>query len=175
MITVGQSLVRSAAGDLAEWSPNQLRHTAGSEVRAEFRAEHAQAILGHSNLSTTEIYAEVPVRIELGHAGPGSRRSVSLLERLYSVFGDCRETNRPNQLPPLFQDVRWNQPDKMVLAGLPNRRLLFASPRTKGSCQTKALWSLRNSVYSTPKGHGLLQPRLQTSEVSRACYRSLFR
>jgi integrase len=42
-----------------KWSPNQLRHTAATQVRAEFGAEHAQAILGHSNLSTTEIYAEV--------------------------------------------------------------------------------------------------------------------
>ena len=43
---------------LVRWSPNQLRHAVGTEVRAEFGAEHAQAILGHSNLSTTEIYAE---------------------------------------------------------------------------------------------------------------------
>ena len=43
---------------LIKWSPNQLRHTAGTSVRAAFGAEHAQAILGHSNLSTTEIYAK---------------------------------------------------------------------------------------------------------------------
>ena len=43
---------------LVKWSPNQLRHSAGTAIRAEFGVEHAQAILGHSNLSTTEIYAE---------------------------------------------------------------------------------------------------------------------
>ncbi|MCE9519669.1 MAG: site-specific integrase [Verrucomicrobia bacterium] len=40
------------------WSPNRLRHTAGTNVRARFNVEGAQAILGHSNLRTTEIYAE---------------------------------------------------------------------------------------------------------------------
>ena len=41
------------------WHPNQIRHTAGTEVRQKFGAEMAQTILGHSHLSTTEIYAEV--------------------------------------------------------------------------------------------------------------------
>jgi len=44
--------------ELEKWSPNQLRHTLGTAVRAEFDAETAQAVLGHAKLSTTEIYAE---------------------------------------------------------------------------------------------------------------------
>lgn len=41
------------------WTPNQLRHDAGTEVRKHFGLEAAQVVLGHSNASTTEIYAEV--------------------------------------------------------------------------------------------------------------------
>lgn len=41
-----------------KWTPGRLRHNAGTEVRAKFGAEAAQLVLGHQNLSTTEIYAE---------------------------------------------------------------------------------------------------------------------
>jgi integrase len=40
------------------WHVHQIRHTAGTRVRREFGAEVAQIFLGHSQLSTTEIYAE---------------------------------------------------------------------------------------------------------------------
>ncbi len=40
------------------WSPNQLRHAAGTDVRRQFGAEAAQVTLGHANLEVTEIYAE---------------------------------------------------------------------------------------------------------------------
>jgi integrase len=40
------------------WTPGRLRHNAGTEVRSKFGAEAAQLVLGHQNLSTTEIYAE---------------------------------------------------------------------------------------------------------------------
>jgi integrase len=40
------------------WSPNQLRHTFATEVRRQFGIEAAQVMLGHSNLRTSEIYAE---------------------------------------------------------------------------------------------------------------------
>ena len=43
---------------IEKWSPNQLRHSAGTEIRREFGIETASAVLGHSNLSTTQIYAE---------------------------------------------------------------------------------------------------------------------
>ena len=40
------------------WSPNQLRHTAGTEIRAAYGAEAAQVVLGHAHLNVTEVYAE---------------------------------------------------------------------------------------------------------------------
>lgn len=40
------------------WHPNQLRHSAATEIRRQFGLETAQACLGHSKASTTEIYAE---------------------------------------------------------------------------------------------------------------------
>ena len=40
------------------WMPNQLRHTQATNIRREFGAEHAQVHLGHSELNTTQIYAE---------------------------------------------------------------------------------------------------------------------
>ena len=47
---------------IEKWSPNQLRHSAGTEIRREFGIETASAVLGHSNLSTTQIYAEADRR-----------------------------------------------------------------------------------------------------------------
>jgi len=41
------------------WSPNQLRHRGGTEVREKFGLDAAQAVMGHSSASTTEIYAKV--------------------------------------------------------------------------------------------------------------------
>ena len=40
------------------WSPNQLRHTAGTEVRAAFGLESVQAVLGHSHMKVSEVYAQ---------------------------------------------------------------------------------------------------------------------
>lgn len=40
------------------WSPNQLRHSYGTEVRKQHGLEHAQCVLGHSNAKITEVYAE---------------------------------------------------------------------------------------------------------------------
>jgi integrase len=40
------------------WHPNQLRHTAATIIRRQYGAEAAQAVLGHAELSTTELYAE---------------------------------------------------------------------------------------------------------------------
>jgi integrase len=54
------------------WSPNRLRHTAATEIRTKFGLEHAQVVLGHSRMDTTQIYAErdmakgVAVARELG-------------------------------------------------------------------------------------------------------------
>ncbi len=42
-----------------KWHPHQLRHNAGTNIRKEFGIEAAQVMLGHSELDTTQIYAEV--------------------------------------------------------------------------------------------------------------------
>ncbi len=40
------------------WTPYQLRHTSGTEVRQGAGLEGAQSLLGHSDSKTTEIYAQ---------------------------------------------------------------------------------------------------------------------
>jgi integrase len=40
------------------WHPNQLRHTAATEIRAKYGLEAAQAILGHAKADVTQVYAE---------------------------------------------------------------------------------------------------------------------
>jgi integrase len=40
------------------WTPGQLRHSFGTEVRDRFGLEVAQVLMGHKNAKTTEIYAE---------------------------------------------------------------------------------------------------------------------
>ena len=44
---------------LPKWSPNQLRHSASTEIREKYGLDHAQAVMGHSSAKTTEIYAKV--------------------------------------------------------------------------------------------------------------------
>lgn len=44
---------------LEHWSPNQLRHTAATIIRERFGLEAAQVILGHSELTVTQVYAEM--------------------------------------------------------------------------------------------------------------------
>ena len=41
------------------WHPNQLRHLAATNIRREFGIETARAVLGHSTVSMTEVYAEM--------------------------------------------------------------------------------------------------------------------
>lgn len=43
---------------MRRWTPHQLRHTAGTELRREFGVETAQVTLGHKNVNVTEVYAE---------------------------------------------------------------------------------------------------------------------
>lgn len=43
---------------VSPWNANQLRHLAATNLRREFGIEVARAVLGHSTLATTEIYAE---------------------------------------------------------------------------------------------------------------------
>ncbi|MCC6679213.1 MAG: site-specific integrase [Phycisphaerales bacterium] len=44
--------------ELPVWKPNQLRHAAATDLRKRYGLEVASAMLGHSALNTTEIYAE---------------------------------------------------------------------------------------------------------------------
>lgn len=43
---------------LDRWTPNQLRHLVATQVRREFDLDAAKTVLGHSQVGTTEIYAE---------------------------------------------------------------------------------------------------------------------
>ncbi|MEO0531478.1 MAG: site-specific integrase [Planctomycetota bacterium] len=43
---------------IERWSPNRLRHAAGTEVRTKFGLEAAQVILGHASADVTQVYAE---------------------------------------------------------------------------------------------------------------------
>lgn len=40
------------------WSPNQLRHAAGTEIRRRYGLEAAQVVLGHAKADVTQVYAE---------------------------------------------------------------------------------------------------------------------
>jgi integrase len=40
------------------WSPNQLRHACATDLRRRFGIESARLILGHTDVGTTQIYAE---------------------------------------------------------------------------------------------------------------------
>jgi integrase len=44
--------------DIPIWFPHQLRHSAASEIRRRYGLEASQVILGHSELTTTQIYAQ---------------------------------------------------------------------------------------------------------------------
>lgn len=56
---------REEADEVAvpKWSPHQLRHARGTEIRERYGLEGAQIILGHDSISTTEIYAEKNARL----------------------------------------------------------------------------------------------------------------
>lgn len=44
---------------MPKWFPHQLRHNAATRIRKEYGLEVARAVLGHSTMNTTEIYAEM--------------------------------------------------------------------------------------------------------------------
>lgn len=48
---------------LPHWHPNQLRHSAATEIRRQFGLEAAQVLLGHAKADTTQIYAERDSRL----------------------------------------------------------------------------------------------------------------
>ena len=43
---------------IPRWSPNQLRHSRATEIRAKYGVEGAQHVLGHATIDATQIYAE---------------------------------------------------------------------------------------------------------------------
>lgn len=57
--TYARAIARAClTAGVAHWSPNQLRHTVATRVRAEIGLEAAQVVLGHSRADVTQIYAE---------------------------------------------------------------------------------------------------------------------
>jgi integrase len=58
-LSYAQSIRRAALkAKQPHWTPNQLRHTAATQLRAQFGIDVARTILGHSKLDVTQIYAE---------------------------------------------------------------------------------------------------------------------
>ena len=45
------------------WHPHQLKHVCGTDVRKKFGLEASRAYMGHTKLSTAEIYAEKDMRL----------------------------------------------------------------------------------------------------------------
>lgn len=55
----GQAIARAAKkANVEHWSPNQLRHARGTQVRKGFGLDAAASTLGHSDVSVTQVYAE---------------------------------------------------------------------------------------------------------------------
>lgn len=44
--------------DVPRWTPNQLRHARATEIRRTYGLDGAGAVLGHTKLETTQVYAE---------------------------------------------------------------------------------------------------------------------
>ncbi len=61
-VRLARKAIKAKGGDpeagLPKWTPYQLRHTAATKARKMFNYETAGALLGHSNMSATAIYAE---------------------------------------------------------------------------------------------------------------------
>ncbi len=47
---------------LEPWTANRLRHTRATEIRSQFGLEAAAAILGHSEIGVTQVYAEADIK-----------------------------------------------------------------------------------------------------------------
>ena len=50
---------------IEKWSPNQLRHSAATEIRKKFGLEAAQVVCGHQSADVTQIYAERDLELAL--------------------------------------------------------------------------------------------------------------
>jgi integrase len=59
VMTYGRAIARGCElAEIERWTANQLRHTAATRIRKEYGIEAARVLLGHSSITTTEIYAE---------------------------------------------------------------------------------------------------------------------
>ena len=56
-----RDLVPVEADRIPLWNPNQLRHSAGTEIRKHFGLEGAQVFLGHEAADVTQVYAEADI------------------------------------------------------------------------------------------------------------------
>jgi integrase len=62
--TYGHAIGRGCRkAGVSHWHPNQLRHNTATLIRKEFDLDKARAVLGHSDASTTTIYAERDVSL----------------------------------------------------------------------------------------------------------------
>jgi integrase len=43
---------------IAKWNPNQIRHTAGTDIKRQYGWETARVVLGQASVNTTAVYAE---------------------------------------------------------------------------------------------------------------------
>lgn len=60
--TYGRAIARACDdANVPRWSPNRLRHNAGTNARRHFGLEGAQAVLGHAKANVTQVYAELGV------------------------------------------------------------------------------------------------------------------
>ena len=68
-VAKANKVITEAGGDGGEpelvpaWSPNQLRHSAATEIRKLFGLEAAQVTLGHASADVTQVYAERDARL----------------------------------------------------------------------------------------------------------------
>lgn len=54
---------------IPKWSPNQLRHTAATEIRKRYGIEAAQVVCGHATADVTQVYAERDFQLAVRVAG----------------------------------------------------------------------------------------------------------
>ena len=56
--TYRRAILRACkAAGVPPWTPHQLRHSAGTEIRAMYGVEEARLMMGHRSLKAAEVYA----------------------------------------------------------------------------------------------------------------------